>query len=355
MQNQAADSPSPLAGITTSDPGTDLVASSKQSRQLLQAVLLATAVFGLWLIWVEVIPALGFLDRVVMWQVLADGQALDISLSQLFVGIVILGITLLATKNIPGLLELVVLSRLPLDAGTRYAVITICRYMIAIVGAVFAFNAIGVPWSKYQWLVAAVTVGLGFGLQEIFGNFVSGLIVLLERPIRVGDVVTIDNITGTVSKIRMRATTVTNWDRQELIVPNKEFVTGRLLNWTLSNAINRVVIKVGVAYGSDTELAKNLLLRVAREAKYVMDDPPPIATFEQFGDSTLDMTLRCYLPDLENRLDTIHMLHSAIQREYANAGLEIAFPQRDVHIRTSVQPVMPDAQPHEKNMPQSVN
>ena len=131
-----------------------------------------------------------------------------------------------------------------MDPGTRYAFITICRYLIITVGIIVAFGWLGVPWASYQWLVAAVTVGLGFGLQEIFANFVSGLIVLFEQPIRVGDVVSIGDVTGVVSKIRMRATTVTNWDRHDLIVPNKEFITGRLLNWTLTNTVNRVVIHI---------------------------------------------------------------------------------------------------------------
>ena len=355
LQNQDTENPSPATAITSAAPGTDLVESSKQSRKLLQAVLLATAIFGLWFIWVEVIPALEFLDRVVLWEVSVDGGTLGITLSNLLLGILIFIVTLLATKNIPGLLELVVLSRLPLDSGTRYAIITICRYIIAIAGTILAFGTIGVPWSKYQWLIAAGTVGLGFGLQEIFANFVSGLIVLLERPIRVGDIVTIDGITGTVSTIHMRATTVTNWDRQELIVPNKEFVTGRLLNWTLSNAINRVVIKVGLTYGSDTELAKQLLLAAAKDIQHIMNDPEPIATFEQFGESSLDLTLRCYLPNLDNRLDTIHQLHSNIHRRFAEAGLEIPFPQRDIHIRTSIEPVIPGIRQHDEELSKSVN
>ena len=110
-----------------------------------------------------------------------------------------------------------------------------------------------------------MSLGLGFGLQEIFANFVSGLIILFERPVRVGDVVTIDNITGVVSRIRMRATTITDRDRKELIIPNKEFITGRVLNWTLTDPVNRVVINVGIAYGSDTQRAAEILLKVAKD------------------------------------------------------------------------------------------
>ena len=128
---------------------------------------------------------------------------------------------------------MVILQRLSFDAGSRFAVTTVVRYVIVVVGVVVTFGQLGIGWSKVQWLVAAVTVGLGFGLQEIFANFVSGLIILFERPIRVGDIVTIGGFSGRVTQIRIRATTIRQWDRKELVVPNKEFITGQLINWSL--------------------------------------------------------------------------------------------------------------------------
>jgi potassium efflux system protein len=182
--------------------------------------------------------------------------------------------------------------------------------------------------------VAAISVGLGFGLQEIFANFVSGLVILFERPIRVGDIVTISDVSGVVSRIRIRATTITTWDRKELIVPNKEFITGRLLNWTLSDHVNRVEIKVGVAYGSDVGRVQSLLQKLASDHPHVLPDPAPIATFEGFGDSTLIFVLRCYLATLEHRLAVIHELHAGIHDTFRREQIEIAFPQRDLHLRT---------------------
>jgi potassium efflux system protein len=208
------------------------------------------------------------------------------------------------------------------------------------VGIVVVSTTIGVRWSSVQWLVAAVTVGLGFGLQEIFANFVSGLILLFERPIRVGDIVTVDNVDGVVSKIQMRATTITNWDRKEYVVPNKEFITGRLLNWTLSNQINRIAINLGLAHGSDIQLAHRLLTKIVEEHPAIMKDPGPMVTFEGFGESTLNFVIRCYLPNMDNRLSTIHELHMTIDQEFRAAGIRIAFPQRDIHIR-SVEDVFP--------------
>jgi potassium efflux system protein len=182
--------------------------------------------------------------------------------------------------------------------------------------------------------VAALSVGIGFGLQEIVANFISGLIILFERPIRVGDLVTVGDVDGTVTKIRIRATTITNWDRKEYIVPNKEFITGRLMNWTLSNPINRVVIVVGIAYGSDTEKARELLLKVAHEHPAVMEDPPPVAAFDGFGDNSLNFVLRCFLPNFDNWVNNKTDLYMAIDKAFRKAGISIAFPQRDIHFDT---------------------
>ncbi len=324
-----------LASISLEERTPDLTTIGEQSRRLLQFLLVIAALGGLWIIWIDVLPALSFLERFELWTVTSGVNATTITLKHLVVACIIVMATMLATKNIPGLLEIAVLSRLPLDAGNRYAIITICRYVIIILGLILAFGSIGVPWTSYQWLVAAVSVGLGFGLQEIFANFVSGLIVLFEQPIRVGDIVTIGDVTGIVSRIRMRATTVTNWEHQEFIVPNREFITGSLLNWTLSNTINRVVISVGVAYGTDPNLARQILLDIARQHPIVLDDPAPNVTFAEFGDSTLNIVLRCYLPNLENRLATIHELNTAAQRELNAAGIEFAFPTRELYIRSA--------------------
>jgi len=146
--------------------------------------------------------------------------------------------------------------------------------------------------------------------------------------------VTVDEITGVISRIRMRATTITNWDRKEFIVPNREFITGRLLNWTLSDQVNRITLNVGIAYGSDTELATEILTRIVREQPLILTEPSPRVTFEEFGPSSLNYVVRCFLPDMENRLAVIHDLHITIDREFRAAGIEIAFPQQDIHIRS---------------------
>jgi potassium-dependent mechanosensitive channel len=328
------------AAITVEIPELNFNALSEQAKRLVRFGYLLTAVVGSWMIWGDLLPALDFFDQIVLpisTQEIVDGVTTEtpLSLSVLLVGIIALVITLLAAKNLPGVLEITLLQRLPLDAGARYALTTLLQYLIVGIGVITAFSTIGFQWSSIQWLVAALGVGLGFGLQEIVANFISGIILLFERPIRVGDVVTLDDTTGVVSRIRIRATTIINYDKQEMLIPNKEFITGRVINWTLTDKVNRVIVTVGVAYGSDVNQAMALMLEAAHENDNVLDDPPPVATFEAFGDNALTLLLRSYLGAMENRLPTITALHEAINRKFNEAGISIAFPQRDLHLDSS--------------------
>ena len=183
--------------------------------------------------------------------------------------------------------------------------------------------------------MAAFGVGLGFGLQEIFANFISGLILLFERPVRVGDTVTVGETTGTVTRIRMRATTILDWDMRELVVPNKDLIVGRLVNWTLSDSSNRITIVVGVAYGTDPTHVTRVLKHIVQTDRRVLSSPGPMVTFDQFGDSTLQFTVRAYLSRLDDRLPVIHDLHVQIAERFKAEGIEIAFPQLDVHLEST--------------------
>jgi potassium efflux system protein len=336
--------------LTSAKEERDLATINIQTRRMIEYALAAACALVMWWAWIDVLPALGNINATV-WrttvtvieeQTVPDGKRpvrnidvlREITLADLGLAVIILATTMIAAKNIPGLLEMAVLQHLPFDAGARYAVATVSRYAIFLLGLLLCCSTLGVSWSKVQWFVAAMSLGLGFGLQEIFANFVSGLIILLERPIRVRDVVTIDNVTGVVSRIRMRATTITDPDRKELIIPNKDFITGRVLNWTLTDPVNRVVINVGIAYGSDTQRAAEILLKVAQDHPNVLDDPPPRVTLDSFGDSALNFVLRCFLPNLESRATVIHELNMAIDRALRAAGIEMPFPQQDVHVRS---------------------
>jgi len=321
----------------------DVAAVSAQTRSLLRTAIAFTAILGIIAVWADVLPAFGILREVELFNStqFIDGAAtaVSITLENLVLAVLILFITFVVSKNIPGLLEIVILQRLPFTPGGRYAITTIVRYVMVIVGVVVAFDQFGIGWSQVQWLAAAITVGLGFGLQEIFANFVSGLIILFERPIRVGDTITVGTLNGTVSRIHMRATTIIDWDRKEIIIPNKEFVTGQIVNWSLSDAVLRVRIPVGIAYGSDTAAARRLMLECARQNARVLGDPAPQALFLGFGESSLDFELRVFIPNIDHFVPARDELHEAIDQAFRRHHIEIAFPQRDLHVR-SISPAL---------------
>ncbi|GAB5403356.1 MAG: mechanosensitive ion channel [Aureliella sp.] len=314
----------------------DMVKLNEQTGRLVNSFIVASGLGLAFLIWSDVLPAVEILDGVVIWE--AEGaspdQKTEITLANIVLVIPVLVLMIIVGRNVPGLLEIGLLQHLPLSPAARYAVTTLFRYSIISLGTVIACSIVGLKWDSIQWLVAALGVGLGFGLQEIFANFVSGVILLFEQPLRVGDIVSIDGTTGTVSKIRMRATTIVNWDRQELIVPNKELITGKLLNWTLSDSTNRILVNVGVAYGCDTQAACEIIRTICDEHPNILSEPAPMITFEGFGDNALNIVVRAYLASLDNRLTTIHEVHQLVYDALGEAGIEIAFPQRDLHIRS---------------------
>jgi potassium efflux system protein len=208
------------------------------------------------------------------------------------------------------------------------------RYIIVAVGISLTLSMLGIGWSKMKLILAGLSVGLGFGLQEIFANFISGLILLFERPIRVRDYVTVGTTSGQVSRIQIRATTITDWDNKELLIPNRQFVNGELINWTLTNPVLRIVVPVGIAYGSDTEKAVNTLMQVARKCSFTIPDPAPSVYFKEFGESSLNFELRVHISQAEKFVEAKHKLNMAVDAAFREAGIEIAFPQRDLHLRS---------------------
>ncbi|MDG1992498.1 MAG: mechanosensitive ion channel [Pirellulales bacterium] len=321
-----------------------LSAIDQQTHRLINAAVIIVLFFGLIWIWGPVLPALSFLDSIVLWQETApDGTIVStVALSNVLIALPTLLITFVLVRNTPGLLEALILQRLPLDNAARYAMNTLISYIFAFCGVIVVAGTLGLRWSSVQWLAAGLSVGLGFGLQEVVANFVCGLIVLFEQPIRVGDVVTIDTVTGVVSRIRMRATTVTTYDRQEYVIPNKDLITGRVINWTLSDSVNRSLVRVGVAYGTDTRHVGAVLKEICNQTPHILKEPAPIVTFDEFGDSTLNFAVRFYLASLDNRFSTINEIHNAIAERFAEENIEIAFPQMDVHVKSDVPDVSPN-------------
>jgi potassium-dependent mechanosensitive channel len=318
----------------------DLAALDEQTRHLINAAIFFSAVGGIWLTWSEVLPALTLFEQFALWHYsgVVDGQTqlIPVTVADAGVVLLILLIALIAGKNLPALLEIVLLQSPSIAAGERYAIKTLVSYAIVALAGILAFSAMGFSWSQVQWLAAALSVGIGFGLQEIVANFISGLIILFERPVRVGDIVTIGETSGIVTNIQIRATTIRNWDEQELLVPNKEFITERLLNWTLTDQLNRISIPVNLIYGSNTTLALELLTEIAKQHAGILDDPEPVASFELFSDKTVILFLRCYSDDIEKRIDVITELHQAIYYTFRQHDLVMAFPQRDIQLSTRV-------------------
>lgn len=312
---------------------------SQQSLRLAKLGILALFSVLIYLVWSDLISAIAYLDSITLWEYNAGTSGLpeitSMSAADVLVALIIIIATVTLARNLPGLLEILVLSRINLQQGSSYAATTLLSYIIVSIGFISALAALGVSWNKLQWLVAALSVGLGFGLQEIFANAVSGIIILFERPVRIGDVVTIGDLSGTVSRIRIRATTITDFDRKEIIVPNKNFVTGQLINWSLNDTITRVTIRVGVAYGSDLELTRRLLLEIGTSNPRSLKEPAPQVLFLNFGDSTLDHELRVHVRDLSDRLPAIDEVNREVDRLFREHGIEIAFRQVDLNLRSS--------------------
>jgi potassium efflux system protein len=319
----------------------DLEDVDQQTRRILRSGLFIVAVVFGWGIWADVLPAFSILDQVSLWgkTELVDGveTVLPVTLADLLFAVLVGFVTAIAYRNLPGLMEITILQRLTLQPGSRYTINTLVRYGVMTIGVISVLGIVGWNWSQIQWLVAALSVGLGFGLQEIVANFVSGLIILFERPVRIGDTVTVGQLSGTVSRVRIRATTITDWDRKEIIVPNKSFITEQVVNWTLSDPITRIVVPVGISYGSDVELAHKVMEETLRSLPLVLEEPEPRVYFMGFGDSSLNFKLYVHSRQLADRFPLMHAIHGAILKALRENGIEIPFPQRDLHIRSTVE------------------
>ncbi len=341
LQEQADGSDKTSAGAINPEDELilDIPMINKQSKKLLDTAIIVFLVIGSGLILHDIFPALSIFDQVTLWQHMAliDGQESlqPITLVNLFICFVYFLLMLVFVKNFPSLIDLFCAGKYSMSAGSRYAAIQLTGYTVIMITFIAIADELGGNWSKVQWLVAAMGVGLGFGLQEIFANMVSGIILLFERPIRVGDTVTVGDISGKVTRIQIRATTIVDWDQKELIVPNKMFITDKLVNWTLSDPVTRVVIPVGIAYDADEEQALRIFTQVMNESPLVLKEPEPTAFFIGFGDSSLDFTLRVFVSVMENRLPVADDIHRRIRRAFKEHNIEIPFPQRDLHIRSS--------------------
>ncbi len=334
---EEAQSEQPLSEMGVVDEDKENLAElGEETRELLNAAAIVVALSVLYYLWAPILPVFDAMSAVTLWTstVMVEGVAIvhRTTLEIVVFVTLMIGVTIYAARKLPALVELVLRSRTNVSAGTRYTVSTLLNYIILGVGILVALSKLGLDWSKLQWLVAALGVGIGFGLQEIVANFICGLIILFERPISVGDIITVGDQDGVVTRIRIRATTIRDWDNKELVIPNKEIITGRLLNWSLTDTRLRLTVPVGVAYGSDAVLALKILAETVADDERILKDPAPSIIFSDFGESSLNMVCRFYIGSVDNMWPVKTELHLEIYRRFEEAGIVISFPQRDVHL-----------------------
>jgi small-conductance mechanosensitive channel len=298
-------------------------------KHLTAYALTALTVLTIAWIWEVDMALVQFLLNQPLWA--ADAQTF-VTVGDLAEASVVIVLGALSWRYMSTLFAVILFPRMTDDPGVRFAVVTLCRYTVLGIASLVALAAIHLDVAKIGVVLAALGVGLGFGLQEIVSNFVCGIILLLERPIRIGDVVTVAGTTGNVDRINIRATTIINSDNQSMIVPNRQFITGNLVNWTLKDKILRVQIKVSVAYGSDPERVVNLLLGIARADSDVMINPAPSAALEGFGDSSLQFALYTFVPEPGLSGGVRHRLCSEIQRRFTADGIVIPYPTHELHV-----------------------
>ena len=329
-EEEAAHSSSLEGTAETEVSEVDLDAISTQSLRLVRSLLMLIALVSVIALWSEIHSAFGFLENISLWDVTSTVQGVEslepITLGAVLIAILVLIITTQLVRNLPALLELAILQHLDLTPGTGYAITTITKYLLMLIGGLVGFSMIGIEWSKLQWLVAALGVGLGFGLQEIFANFISGLIILFEKPIRIGDTVTIRDLTGSVTRINTRATTISDWDRKEIIVPNKAFITEQFINWSLSDSVTRVVLTVPAPVDANTEEVTQILIDAAHRCSLVIDTPAPEAFLVDLQQGIQIFELRIFAAEMGHRMPLRHEMHQLILAGFRQHGIDMPFP-----------------------------
>lgn len=312
------------------EPVINLEAISSQSLRLVRSILTFVALIALVVLWSELHSAFSFLENITLWDVTSTVQGVEslkpITLGTILIAVLVFVITAQLVHNLPALLELTILQHIHMSPGTGYAITTLTKYLIMLIGGLVGFSLIGIEWAKLQWLVAALGVGLGFGLQQIFANFISGLILLFEKPMRIGDTVTIRDLTGSVLRINIRATTIVDWDRKEIIVPNQAFITEQFINWSLTDAITRIVLTIPAPPHADSEEVAQLLRKAAHDCALVLKEPQPETYLVDLQQGIQLFELRIYAAEMGHRMPIRHEVHRLILQSFHQHGIELPFP-----------------------------
>ena len=232
------------------------------------------------------------------------------------------------------LLTVGVFAKREVGEGVKNSVGRLVHYAVVFIGFLLALTALGVELTKLTIIISALGVGIGFGLQTVVNNFVCGLIMLFERPVRVGDYIELGGLWAEIRKIGLRATVVRTFDAADIVIPNSDLISNQVTNWTLTDRLVRRIIPVGVAYGSDVPLVTETLMKCAQASSNVLKMPAPQVLFRNFGESSLDFELRVWISNVDDMLVVESDLRHDIDRRFRDKGIEIAFPQRDLHIRS---------------------
>ncbi|PJG85835.1 mechanosensitive channel MscK [Conservatibacter flavescens] len=288
-----------------------------------------------YLIWSDLISVAYYLDGFILWESGEGNHIETITLLNLMRTLFVLLITFALIRNLDGILEVLIFSRTRLSRGIAHTTTAILRYIVIVIGSIWAFSNLGLSWTKIQWIFTALSVGLGFGVREIFGSFISGLILLFDRPVRVGDKVTVGQYTGVVTQIRLRSTTLVDADNKDVVLPNQAFVTDRFINWTLHNTMTRVVIPVNIDYGTDLDLVAKLLHQAAAEAPRVLQDQAINVNFLAFGKNALEYELQVHVADLDDRVPATNFINYRINQLFKQHGVKIAIERLDVNIQNA--------------------
>ena len=255
-----------------------------------------------------------------------------ITLQHLLLFAIALFITRYVARSAPRLLGDHVLSRV--DAAPRFVIVRVVQYGVWVMGLLIALELLGIDLTALTVVAGALGVGIGFGLQSVVSNFVSGLVLLLEQPIRINDRVTIENVEGNVVDIHFRSTTIVTNDNISIIVPNSQFINQTVINWSHGDPTIRIHVPIGVAYGSDVELVTRTLSEVATADVGILKQPAPEVRFTEFGDSSLNFELLVWSDDPPRHLQLKSRLNYAIDAAFRRHDIQIPFPQRDLHVKS---------------------
>lgn len=262
-------------------------------------------------------------------------QDVGITISHLMVAVIAVLVSLVVSKVLRSSLRNQVFKKLNIDEGLEYTLLRLVHFLILFIGIYIGLNTVNIPLGAILGLFAVIGVGIGFGLQNLTSNFISGIILLLERPVKVGDRLEISGVWGDVKHVNLRTTLIETPDGISVIVPNSKLLENEVVNYSYGNPKIRLQVPVGIAYGSDCQKAAEVLVQVALDNKRVLIEPKPKAWFREFGDSSLNFMLLFWIPNAVEKYDVISEINHAIDAGFRKNGIEIPFPQRDLHLRST--------------------